>query len=129
MPIQPNEAFFAKGYELLKDRARRMAGQVASDEGAKKLSEDEISTLWNERAMPLEQEWELHRARQADGTPTYTPEQIGLLVFPKREQLAKSGGRLEPNEVTAWANRRAEKEAAKRAAANEQMPPLGSEVR
>lgn len=115
MPLQPNDAFYQKGYEILRDRVRRMAGQVKPDEDTKKLTQDEIDTLWDTRSMPREQEWALWRQGNL------SREQIGMMVHPYREPLAKSDGRLEPVEVTRWVNKQEQRMQAKRAA---MAPPI-----
>lgn len=123
MPVQPDDAFMEGLYQTFMSKAKGMAPFINSD-GAKKLTPDEISLLWNKRAMPIEKEWELHRAVNPDGSPMYSREQIGLMVYPERERLAKSGGNIEPKAFIGQANRIAQREAAKRQAAQATEPYL-----
>lgn len=117
MPSGPDDAFLEGMYQTMRKRAESMAPHFRPGYGAKELDGDELETVWNRRALTLEQEWELHRAVAEDGvTPRYTREQIGLLVFPDREKLAKSGGRVEPKEWISWVNSTAKRMAARRAA-------------
>lgn len=108
------DEFFEGLYQQQRARAAAMAEASDVDSSVKKLTPEEFSTIWNRRAMPLEKEWELFRQRNEDGTPTYTREQIGLMVFPDREKLAKSGGKFEPREFIKNANAIARRESAKR---------------
>lgn len=127
--VEPNEEFLEGLYQHLKQRVQGMATQLSPDtEVTKKLNQDEISTLWNTRGMPLDAEWEMWRQLQPDGTPRFTPEQIGLAVFPHREGLAKRGGRIEPREQARWVNSRAQWETAKREAEAAGLPPLAQGV-
>lgn len=128
MPQGPDDAFLEGLYQTIRKRAAGMAVHLQPGYGAKELDGDELETVWNRRAMPLEAEWELHRAKKEDGTPLYTRRQIGLMVFPDREKLAKSGGRVEPKEVTKWVNSVARRMAAKREqqAAMRPIPTEGS---
>lgn len=119
--VEPNEQFLEGLYQAMRARAVDLAKQLAPDASGKELTPDEIHLLWNTRAMPLEQEWALWSQTNPDGTPTFTPEQIGLMVFPQREGLAKRGGRVEPREQTLWANQQAKRSAARRVA--EPLPP------
>lgn len=119
MPVQPTNEFLEGLYQKLKGRAAGMADLVGPGVDTEKLSDDEISALWNLRAVPIEKEWEMWRQGRTPETahlPTMTREEIGLAVYPNREKLAKSGGRSEPKDFIPWMNKRAEKEAAKRAA-------------
>lgn len=113
---QPGPAFLEGMYQAIRSRAAGMAPRFQPGYDATELDGDDLEVVWNERAMPLEQEWELHRAMKPDGTPLYTREQIGLMVFHKREKLAKSGGRVEPKEWISWTNQTAKRMAAKREA-------------
>src|SRR5688572_9510132 len=90
---------FVKGlYEAMKKRAADIAPQFAPGYGTKELTPDDAYEIWHRRAMPLEKEWALWGETLPDGSPKYTPEQIGLLVFPDREKYVKSGGRIEPKD-------------------------------
>lgn len=128
MPTGPDQAFLDGLYQTIRKRAAGMAPHFQPGYDATELDGDDLEAVWNERAMPLEAEWELHRALGPDGvTPLYTREQIGLMVFPKRERLAKSGGRVEPKEWISWANstaKRMEKRRAERAMMSP-TPPEG----
>ena len=118
MPSGPDKDFFEGLYQSMRGRAAGMAERFKPGYGSKELDGDDLETLWNRRAMSIEQEWALHRELNQDGTPAYTREQIGLQVFPDREKLAKSGGRVEPREFISWTNamaRRMEKKRAERA--------------
>lgn len=117
---ESNNAFMEGLYQQMKQRAKSMAPMLSTDEDARKLNADDVSMLWNRRSMPVEKEWELFRARNPDGTPMFTREQIGLMVFPDREGLAKRGGRIEPKDQISFVNQTAQREAMKRQA---QMPP------
>jgi hypothetical protein len=118
---EPNSDFLEGLWQQARARVGDMAGQFTPDpETTKTLDSGDVETLWNLRAMPLEKEWELHRATKPDGSPMFTPEQIGLMVFPHRERLMKSGGRVEPKEQVRWANQMAKRQQAKRMA---QPPP------
>lgn len=124
MADQHVNAEFLEGlYQTIRKRAAGMAPNFSPGYDSKELDGDDLETVWNRRAMPLEDEWELHRAVQEDGvTPLYTKEQIGLLVFPDREKLAKSGGRVEPSEWIRWVNFQAKRMAAKREAQAAMQP-------
>lgn len=121
---EPDAAFLEGAYQALKLRVQGMAKNLTPDKEAKRLTPDEISTLWNTRHMTLEQEWELWKALKPDGTPLYSPEAIGMLVFRDRERLAKSGGNVEPADQIKTANRIAKQEAVKRAANAPPPDPL-----
>jgi hypothetical protein len=119
--VEPSSEFLDGLWEQAKARVADMAGQFAPDKAdTRKLTPDDISMLWNTRAMPLEKEWELWRAVKPDGSPMYTREEIGKLVFPEREKLALRGGRIEPKSQISWVNAEAKRQEAKRLA---QAPP------
>lgn len=107
---QRSEAFMRGLWDATKAKAAGMAAYAAPGMGGRELSDEEIAQAWNTRALSVEQEWDLWRQRKPDGSPQYTPEEIGMQVFPHREKLAKSGGRVEPKDWIGWANRRAEHE-------------------
>lgn len=112
MADQIDESFLRGAFETLMKRAEGMAPHFAAS-GGKKLSDEEIETAWNTRALSVEQEWELWRQGNTPETahlPKLTPEEIGLKVFPHREKLAKSGGRIEPKQFIGWANSYAERQ-------------------
>lgn len=125
---QPSPEFLEGLYQRMRARAAGMAPRFQPGTDSTELDGDDLETLWNKRAMPVEQEWELHRAVKEDSTPLYSREQIGLMVFPEREKLAKSGGRVEPKEFIRWANRTAQRMRARRdaRAAMSPMPVEGS---
>jgi hypothetical protein len=130
MPDTPTPHFIEGLYQAMRKRAADLAPHFAPGYGTKAMTPDDLDAVWNRRAMPLEQEWELHRQKKDDGTPLYTPAQIGLLVFPEREKLAKSGGRVEPSEWISWSNQQAKRQAAKREAQQRQLetpPPMEGE--
>ena len=127
MPSEPTPKFIEGLYEAMRKRAADLAPHFSPGYGTAELDSEDLETLWDRRAMPLEKEWELHRAMKTDGTPLYTPAQIGQLVFPERAKLAASGGRVEPKEQIKWVNRTAQRMAEKRAqrqAALEQPPDI-----
>lgn len=132
MPDTGPSPEFLKGlYEALRGRAAGLAPHFQPGYDSAELDGADVETLWHRRSMPLEAEWALHRARNPDGTPTYTREQIGLMVFKDREKLAKSGGRVEPKEWIAWTNstaRRMEKKRAARETSEAPTPPAEGEV-
>lgn len=107
---QRNEPFMRGAMEAAIEKAKGLAPYFGPGYGAKKVQPDEINTAWNTREMSVEQEWDLWRQRKPDGSPMYTPEEIGLKVFPHRERLAKSGGRIQPRDWIAWANQQAERQ-------------------
>jgi hypothetical protein len=120
----PNRDFLKGAYEAMRTRAQGIADQMKPGVGATELDSDDFETVWNRRAMSLEEEWELWRQRQPDGvTPLYSPEQIGTMVFKDREKLIKSGGRVEPKEWISFANTAAKRMRAKREA-REAMSPV-----
>ena len=127
---QVNAEFLEGMYQAMRKRAESMAPHFKPGYDAKELDGDDLDTVWNRRAMSLEQEWELHRAVNEDGSPKFTRRQIGLMVFPDREKLAKSGGRVEPAEVISWVNSTAKRMAARRevrvAEQSTMMPMEGS---
>ena len=128
MPVQPDDVFLEGLYQTFMAHAKGLAPLISSD-GAQKLNQDEIDILWDHpRAMPIEKEWELHRAVQDDGSPMYSPEQIGLMVWPQRERIAKSGGHIEPKDFIRAANRQAARMQVKRQA-EPVLPDLGMEGR
>lgn len=109
-----NEQFFEGLYQQMRKTAAGMAGAADADDDLKKLTLDEKLRLWDQRDMPVEKEWELHRAVNEDGSPMYSPRQIGLMVFKNRERIAKSGGNIEPKEFIKEANRLEKLAAARR---------------
>jgi hypothetical protein len=127
MPSGPDEGFLEGLYQAMRSRAQGMAPMFQPGADSTELTPDDKFTLWERRAIPLEQEWELWRAKNPDGTPMYTREQIGLMVFRDREKLSKSGGHLEPKEWIAEANHLAREASKRRAAAQMAMtPPEGT---
>ena len=116
-PKMPSDDFLAGLYETMRGRAAGLAPHFQPGYGATELDGDDLETVWNRRAMPIEKEWELWRQGRTPETahlPMLSPEHIGLLVFPDREKLAKSGGRVEPHEFISWTNAMAKRMAAKR---------------
>jgi hypothetical protein len=113
---QDTPAFIEGLYEAMRKRAADLAPNFAPGYGTKEMTPEDVDLVWNRRVMPVEQEWELWRQTKPDGTPMYTPNQIGLLVFPDREKFAKSGGRVEPAEWIPFVNQTAKRMAAKREA-------------
>lgn len=128
MPTGPDRDFLEGMYQQMRGRASEMAPRFKPGYGATELDGDELEAVWDKRAMSLEQEWELHRAVNEDGTPKLTREQIGLMVFPERERLAKSGGRVEPREMIAWVNQTARRMEQRRAQRAMLPPPIEGEV-
>lgn len=126
MPGTPTPEFIEGLYDAMRKRAADMAPSFAPGYGTKKMTPEDVETVWNRRAMPVEQEWELWRAVKPDGSPMYTPAQIGMQVFPEREKFAKSGGRVEPKEWITFANQTAKRMAAKREAQQAALsaPPM-----
>lgn len=116
MPSGPDKTFLEGLYQAMRARAATMAPHFQPGYGAQELDGDDLETLWNHRSLTLEQEWELWRARNPDGTPMYTPELIGSMVFKDREGLIRSGGRVEPKEWIGWANSTAKRMQARREA-------------
>lgn len=110
----PTPEFIEGLYNAMRKRAADMAPHFAPGYGTKEMTPEDTELVWNRRAMPVEQEWALWRAVKEDGTPMYTPAQIGMQVFPEREKLAKSGGRVEPKEWITFSNTLAKRMAAKR---------------
>lgn len=121
-------------YREALERARGQAPHFQPGYGTKELTPDEIDLLWDQRALSVEQEHELWRAVNEDGTPRYSPEEIGAQVFDQRLRLASGGGRIEPKDQHAWVNKqakRAEQRRAQQPALTESdpmaMPPPPSE--
>lgn len=112
---QVNDHFLEGLYRAMRRRAETLAAHFQPGYDAKELDGDDFEALWNRRHLTIEQEWELWRARNTDGTPMHTPEMIGSMVFRDREKLIKSGGRVEPKEWISFANTTAKRMAAKRA--------------
>lgn len=113
---QPQSREYAKQlWEKFKEDAANTAARIGTGYDTKQLTMDEKLAIWNDRALTVEQEWELWRAGEL------SPEAIGMRVFPKREQLAKSGGNLEPDLWIKAANHYAQ-EAEKRRRAADPMP-------
>lgn len=124
---QRSEQFMRGLFETTVEKARGMAGYMSPGLGGKKLSDADVSLAWNERALTVEQEWDLWRVGRTPetaGQRPFTPEEIGLQVFPKRERIAKSGGRVEPKEWMVWVNQRAEHERKKQ---EQQASPMMAE--
>jgi len=119
---QVNAEFLEGLYQTIRKQASGMAPKFSPGYDSAELDGDELETVWNRRAMPIEQEWALHRAVKEDGTPLYSRRQIGLMVFPDREKLAKSGGRVEPHEWISWTNQTARRMAQRRAERAALMP-------
>ena len=113
---EPNDDFMEGLYQQMKSRAELMAPQLAPDTDAKKLTPVDVDMLWDRRHMSLEEEWRLWRQTNADGSPMFTREQIGLMVFRDREGLSKRGGRIEPKDQIPWTNQQAKRAEARRAA-------------
>jgi hypothetical protein len=121
MPVSnPDDEYMEGLWQRIKAEVGQMAPMLAPDTDARKLNGDDVSMLFNKRHMSLEEEWNLWRAKNPDGTPMFTREMIGLMVFKDREGLAKRGGRLEPKDQIQWVNQQAKREAARRQA---QAPP------
>jgi hypothetical protein len=91
-------------WDQMKARAKGMSIVYGPGYDNKPLSREEEKTLFRQRALSVEQEHELWRATNQDGSPMYTPERIGQLVFDQREKLAKSGGRIEPKQWIKYLN-------------------------
>lgn len=111
-------------WNRMKDMAGGMAGVYGQGYNTKPLNEHEELMLWNKRALSLDQEWALWRqgrTPETQGQPILTPEEIGLKVFPEREKLAKSGGRVEPKDWHAYIKKMADKSEAQFQATRE--PP------
>jgi len=128
MAGKPTPEFIEGLYEAMKARAASLAPHFTPGYGSKAMNADDEDVVWNRRKIPVEQEWELWRQKKPDGTPMFTPSQIGLMVFPDREKFAKSGGRVEPKDWITFANRTAQRMAAKREAqqqsAEMSAPPM-----
>jgi len=117
-----SEAFVRGLFDAAVQRARGLAGYMDPGMGGKRLSDQDIDAAWNTRALSVEQEWDLWRQGRtseslARGERALTPEEIGMQVFPHREKLGKSGGRIMPKEYAQWVNGRAKREEDKRQAA------------
>jgi len=95
---KPQEDFSAGLWDAMKGSVAGVSDHFAPGFGSKELTPAEELSIWNERQLSLEQEWELWRAG-------FTPQEIGLKVFGNRQRLAKSGGRVEPADEIAYANR------------------------
>jgi hypothetical protein len=106
----------AKGlYQAAVEHAKGLAPHFQPGYGTKELTPDEIDLLFDQRALSVEQEHELWRATKEDGTPMYSPEEIGTKVFPERLKLASGGGRFEPKDQHAWINKQAKRAEQRRA--------------
>lgn len=121
MPEQDrrSEAFMRGLFDATIERAKGLAGYMDPGMGGKRLSDDEIDAAWNTRALTVEQEWNLWRQGRtpesvARGERMLSPEEIGMQVFPHREKLGKSGGRIMPKAYADWVNQRANREEKKR---------------
>lgn len=113
-----SEEFMRGLFEQTVEKARGVAAYMSPGLGGKKLTPAEEEMAWSERALSVEQEWDLWRlgrTPETAGQRPLTPEEIGLQVFPKRERIAKSGGRVQPKEWVAWVNSYAERQRKKRA--------------
>lgn len=125
---QRDEVFLRGLFDAAIERARRLSEYMSPGAGGKRMTDDEIEQAWNERAMPVEQEWELWKigkTPETAGMRPLTPEEIGLRVFPRREKLAKSGGRVRPSEFIGWTNNYAERR--RKAKEQQQAPMMGAE--
>jgi hypothetical protein len=114
---QRSEGFLRGLFETTVEKARGMSAYMAPGLGGKKLSDEDVSLAWNTRALTVEQEWDLWRigrTPETAGQRILTPEEIGMQVFPHRERIAKSGGRVQPKEWFSWVNQRAERERKKK---------------
>lgn len=127
-PQSPDERRVKGLYQAALENAKGLATHFQPGYGTKELTPADTDMLWNERALSVEQEHDLWRAVKPDGTPQFTPEEIGLQVFPKRLGLMQGGGRIEPKAQHAWVNtqaRRVEKQRQQQMAGPELM---GEEV-
>jgi hypothetical protein len=124
MPTGPDEGFLEGLYQAFRSRAEGLAPMFQPGYDATEMDGDDIETVWNRRSMSLEDEWKLHQAKNPDGSPMYSRELIGSMVFKDREGLIRSGGRVEPKEWIAFANTTAKRMAAKREARAAAMSPL-----
>lgn len=121
---QVNADFLEGLYQAMRKRAEGLANHFKPGYDTKELTPDDVETIWNRRHLTIEQEWELWRAVNPDGTPMYTPEMIGSMVFKDREGLIRSGGRVEPKEWTRFANQTAKRMAERRAQRQAQLDAI-----
>jgi hypothetical protein len=125
MPAEqsPHEQMVSGLWDKLKERAGGLGGLIGKGYDATPLSEDDEAMLWSRRALSVEQEWDLWRQG-------LTPEEIGMQVFPDRERLVKSGGRIEPSQWYSRANTLAARAERTRAGQDDQqsvsMPTEGT---
>lgn len=102
------EVFISGLWDRMKERAAGMAAAYGGGMNTKKLTRDEEKLLFRART-------------DADGKPGISDEEaishlqagmsreaVGLLMYPRREKLAKSGGRLEPKDWIDYLNRLAD---------------------
>lgn len=112
---QRSEAFLRGLWDATVNKAQGMSGYMAPGLGGQKMTPDDIDEAWNHRALTVEQEWDLWRQgstpeRIAAGERKLTPEEIGMQVFPHREKLAKSAGRVQPKDWIGWVNQQANRQ-------------------
>ena len=89
----------------MKKQAQEIAEMRGLAPGNKKLTPDEELALFMREAPDWSPDKEA--ILLAEGK---TREEVGLLKYPERERLAKSGGRIQPKDWIAWANQQAERQ-------------------
>lgn len=119
MPDSKSEMLISGLWDRLKEKAKGVGGLAAPGVNMDRLTPDEELAIWNRRAIPIEQEWEMWRAGK-------TPEEIGMAVFPDREKLVKSGGRIEPSQWFAYSMKMAQKAEAARQQGGQPPPDMGA---
>lgn len=111
---KPTQQFMDGLWESVKSRAEAMAPVVGSGAGGKTLNSREIDMLWAEKHLSpaqVEDLWRIGRTPEsiARGEKPLTVEEISMREHGNRERLMKSGGRIEPAQWIAWANRQAQR--------------------
>lgn len=112
------EDFTAGLYKAAIESAKQLAPFFQPGYGTKEMTPQEELTLWNERKIPPEQEHDLWRQGRTPDRPgpILSPEEIGATVYPNRMQMMQAGGRIEPKDQHAYANKMAQKAEAQRQA-------------
>lgn len=98
MPTSQSAEQFAAGlWDSMRGHVAALAPHFSPGYGNSELTPEQELAIWNDRQLSIEQEWELW-------DQGLSAEEIGMRVFPYREQLVKSGGRVEPEQWIAKAN-------------------------
>jgi hypothetical protein len=107
MPKQDSRAerFGRDYYEHEKQASKGLAGEYGTGYGGKKLTRAEEKLIFMSRVGKDGKPGISDEEAQQMLAAGKSPEEVGMLMFPQREPLAKSGGRIEPKDVIDWVNK------------------------